>query len=205
MVFKTSSAQRRSSLMKKRQISELYWNFLKFGGEGVVSTLPPSKEDANKDPLRVIQASVVSCEYDTRAGELFVKFDRVYNYRCLGMNDAPINKLNEIFLRLNDVKLINRIDNLGSQHFNIEFSLPKWGGAGFCEEAIMRMLAVFEELGVNKSEIIPPTIIQRTLVCVPESKPLQNSHWGDNWGWFDFGVFLGDKFGLSSRREKGNS
>ena len=187
--------------MKRRIESKLEWDFCNSGSKpGLRTTLTASKGDPERGPLLVKSVSVESNSNKFWiSGHLRVDLDRRCDWsESQGgvYNDAYIAII-QLNNKLYDDKIMGGQLGCDGSSFTMDFKLEA-SHIGFCEEAIKRALIVLEGIGANKTEITTPSITQRTLVWVPEAHPLRKNH-HHNFGWVEYGTFLGDLHGLSSK------
>lgn len=186
--------------MKRRIESRLEWDITHFGPHrGLATDLLTIKDDKNPEPLRVVKVVVRSMQGKFAiTGHMRVDLDREYEQRVDGGFSQTSLALMKLSSRLHHDQVMGGQMGLGGGcGFTMEFSLPA-RSSGFCEESIRRVLIVLEHLGVKREDVPAPQITQSTFVWVPKTHPLRNHHYS-NWGWIEYGTYLGDLQGLSSR------
>lgn len=185
--------------MKRLVETRMSWDLKEIGRRLLATTLPISRGNKPPDAIRIKYISVNSDHVwkERVQGHICVEFDRKYGHDRDGMLDETALALMGVSHKLCKEKVMDGSMVFGGSGFTMGFQLlPK--NKGFCEEAMMRVLALLSELGVKKEEVVTPVVTQRTLVWVPEKHPLRGEHY-HKWGWIEYGTFLGDLNGLSSR------
>lgn len=181
--------------MKRRVETQMEWDFTKCGSsKGLATNLPVTPKSSELAPVYLKEVSAYSTNGSTE-GRVHIQLDRHFgsDYRGVCPLDIAISNLyHELYVK----RIVSGHMGGGPDGFEVGFELSRRENS-FCHKAISCVVGIIQELGIQRSEVFYPEILQKTFVWIPKARaPFTDPNF---YGWIEYGKWLGSQCRLKDR------